>query len=254
MKEENLTKNLKATVKTLNYKANEIRKRISKMPSGKLYVCSKDGKPYFYYREGEKKSYISKDCVLVKTLSQKEYFENIYKKTKEEIRILNSAVQKLNRLHEKEDSAGFKKYKKPYVKEFRMVEILGDEWKRTNQKDSEHIFSTDKGDYVRSKAEVIIANMLNKKVPYIYEKRMIVNGHVVYPDFYVMNERTGEIIIIEHLGKMGDQNYARRNIKKLNDYIMDGFVLGKNLLITMETDDEPLNIDVVKRMIKQSCQ
>ena len=53
-------------------------------------------------------------------------------------------------------------------------------------------YYTDKGERVRSKAEILIANMLNKHgIPYRYEYPLKLKGYgVIYPDFTLLNINT----------------------------------------------------------------
>ena len=70
------------------------------------------------------------------------------------------------------------------------------------------------------------------------------------PDFTVMNRMNGKRYIYEHLGMMDNQTYVESNMKKLELYEKNGFLLGKNLLVTHETSKSPLNIAVVDSYIE----
>lgn len=109
---------------------------------------------------------------------------------------------------------------------------------------------TDKNERVRSKSEVIIADSLYKaNIPYRYECPLeINNSFVIYPDFTILNIKTRENIYWEHLGMMDDVGYAENAIQKINTYMQQGIYLGKNLLLTFETRNNPINhrtIDIV---------
>ena len=49
---------------------------------------------------------------------------------------------------------------------------------------------------------------------------------------------------------MDDEEYAKRAIEKLSLYSANGYFPGKNLIITMETQNEPLTTRLVERIIK----
>ncbi|MEE3440399.1 MAG: hypothetical protein VZR07_10670, partial [Ruminococcus sp.] len=52
-------------------------------------------------------------------------------------------------------------------------------------------FETQRGEIVRSKSEVIIADALYyANIPYHYEKPIKVGDRVIYPDFTVLNVKT----------------------------------------------------------------
>ena len=49
---------------------------------------------------------------------------------------------------------------------------------------------------------------------------------------------------------MDDESYIAKNLKKLDLYEKNGFLLGKNLLVTHETSKLPLNMNIVDSYIK----
>ena len=109
-----------------------------------------------------------------------------------------------------------------------------------------------KGERMRSKSEVIIANILySLGIPYKYECPLYFeNGKVVYPDFTILNVRTREVIIFEHLGMLGDEEYARNAINKINALILSGYIPGRNLILSYESNTASLNVEAVKALLK----
>ena len=80
------------------------------------------------------------------------------------------------------------------------------------------IYSTLKGDMVRSKSEVIIANMLyHSGLEYVYEKELVFEGGQMRPDFTVTTPK-GRIIYWEHLGLLGTENYDETWLIKKRAY------------------------------------
>lgn len=114
-------------------------------------------------------------------------------------------------------------------------------------------FITVCGVKVRSKSELIIANMLEKAgVNYRYEYPVTLKGlGTVRPDFLCLNERTGKEYIWEHFGMMDNIAYANKNINKIQTYEQNGFLAGKNIIMTFEASATPLSSSVVKRMIEE---
>ena len=108
-----------------------------------------------------------------------------------------------------------------------------------------------KNELVRSKSEVIIANLLRaKKVPYHYEYPFkLRNGVVIYPDFVCLNKRTRQEFYWEHCGKMDDPVYTIRMTQRISEYSRNGVILGKNLIITLETASSPIETKSVERLI-----
>lgn len=66
-----------------------------------------------------------------------------------------------------------------------------------------------------------------------------------------MNRRTGKIYLYEHFGRMDDFMYVENSMRKLDLYEKNGYLLGKNLIITRETVASPLNIKKVDSYIKE---
>ncbi|GFZ30099.1 hypothetical protein CSC2_06250 [Clostridium zeae] len=81
------------------------------------------------------------------------------------------------------------------------------------------IYSTTKGDLVRSKSEVIISNLLQQAgIDYEYEIKLeYKNGKWIEPDFTVTLP-SGNVIYWEHLGMLGLTDYDNRWIEKQKVY------------------------------------
>lgn len=87
------------------------------------------------------------------------------------------------------------------------------------------IHRTIRGDAVRLKSEVIIANLLHAAgVEYHYEHPLKLDGMVKYPDFTVEDDDTGSTYYWEHCGLMHDPDYARRWEEKCAWYEANGII------------------------------
>lgn len=113
-------------------------------------------------------------------------------------------------------------------------------------------WETDRGELVRSKSELTIANTLAKhKIPYRYEYPLqLKNGSVIYPDFTIYNSKKRKVIYWEHRGMMDDRDYARNAVSRLKDLSKNGIVLGDNLFLTEETSTSPLGTDEIEKIIQ----
>lgn len=100
-----------------------------------------------------------------------------------------------------------------------------------------HKHETMYGDLVRSKSEVIIANALwHYGIPFNYEELFPYkdeDGVLYYPDFTI-HCPDGTVIIWEHWGLLNKKKYCTRNANKLYLFNQNGFVIGKNLIITQD--------------------
>ena len=109
---------------------------------------------------------------------------------------------------------------------------------------AEHlIHRTDKGHLVRSKSELVIANMLHGLgIDYDYER--VYEGTVergrLRPDFsFTMPD--GDLIIWEHLGMLDRPDYRRGWEWKRHWYERNGFENGKTLFATTESPSDGLD-------------
>lgn len=108
---------------------------------------------------------------------------------------------------------------------------------------------------VRSKSEAMWVSLLEEKhAAYHYEEELqFVDDRgrsvVIAPDFHCANLRVRKHIIIEHLGMVDDENYMKDFKWKLEVYRRNGYYLGKNLLVTTETKDSPLDINIAKWIV-----
>lgn len=272
------TEELKEQVEELNLLLEKTDNRLKKMwniEEGKLRVCSSHGHPQYHFKaKGEEKErYIptyEKD--KIKMLVQKEYdlsirkeLESVSKKLQKFLKgyDINNIESVYENLH-----PGRKCLVNPIIPS-RTMRI--EEWYRNNpgncstfEKDA--TFTTKRGEIVRSKSEKILADaFFDYDLPYQYEPSFELinildeehnyNKSVFtrrkYPDFVLLNVRKNKTIYWEHLGRVGEEGYATRNLGKLMLYEKNGLILGDNLIITMESEKSPLDIDIVHKKIKE---
>lgn len=95
---------------------------------------------------------------------------------------------------------------------------------------------TIRGELVRTKSEVVIANCLHSiGLHYEYERGLegtADQGRRV-PDFTIIGG-TGNVVLWEHLGMLDDPMYAEHWHRKLAWYARNGFELNKNLFVTSQ--------------------
>ncbi len=86
------------------------------------------------------------------------------------------------------------------------------------------IHRTERGDLVRSKSELVIADKLYARgIDYAYEQRLVLpNGRTRYPDFTIADDARGVIFYWEHLGMLDNQGYRARWEKKRGEYLECG--------------------------------
>ncbi len=112
---------------------------------------------------------------------------------------------------------------------------------------------TDKGERVRSKSELLIANELYRAdVAYRYEYPVYIKGFgTIYPDFMILSKKKQKEICWEHFGRMDDPEYAQKAIQKIAAYEENGYVIGENLVVTFETKQTILTTRKIQTVIER---
>lgn len=113
------------------------------------------------------------------------------------------------------------------------------------------VHRTARGDMVRSKSEVIIANALYyHDLNYEYEPELVLEGIVKRPDFKIVDVDTDDVWYWEHCGMMDDPRYKKRWQDKKEFYQKNGIEEGKNLIVTYD-EDGALDSQKVERIIEE---
>ena len=229
-------------------------------------IVAKKNKGYQYYieengKEGKTRSYVGKERMeSARTLAQNSYDHKLLTIAREELRTLESFLRtydaKSDRLEDcyRKLSDARKMLVLPTVppSELYAAQWQEADYKRKEFKEGQQFYMTARGEKVRSKSEVLIADEMDRSnMFYRYECQLILpNGKIYYPDYTILNEKTRGLFYWEHLGKLGDPDYVNDNLVKLNDYAKAGIIPGKNLILTFESDKVPLNTETVKEVIR----
>lgn len=64
----------------------------------------------------------------------------------------------------------------------------------------------------------------------------------------------GEIILWEHLGLIDNPDYRNKAYRKILKYNENGYYQGKNLILTYETAESPLDPMDVEHEIEKMCR
>ena len=238
-------------------------------PEGSL-TCQKKGKRvYYYHQKSGKTSYIKKkDKKLADQLAKKEYWE----KAKQLLKIQISTLKQFD--DDYDETALEQLYDNFPIERKQLIEpLMGSarqklkEWNEETYEPYDaypeyKIYETDRGEMVRSKSEVIIANLLykhRKDLDYKYERPLKLrakNGEeiTIHPDFTIINKHTGRIYYYEHAGKMDDPKYATDFVKKMELYAANNIWQGEELLVTYEAAGAPLSTTCVRKMVDRLAE
>lgn len=249
----------------------KIEHYLAHAPEGGLKFQKRNGKTYYYhqYKNPQSDSYIKtyidrKNESLAQKLARKGY----YSKVKPYIESQLHALEQFEEVYNYNDKQIDNVYDMLMEERKRLVVPVKvsakeklNKWKNESyepyQKYQENLkYETDNGELVRSKSEVIIANILAKNkehLLYKYERplELMINGQLqtIHPDFTIINVHTGKITYWEHAGRMDDARYASEFIQKMNTYIENKLFPGEDVIVTYETMNNPLNIHNVKMIV-----
>ena len=255
----NVNDNVKSLISTLQKKQAHINKILQKCPDGTLNICTRaSGETNYYHRYNDEKGvhldYIPKktNLKLAKELATSAYLKNLDAIISKQLALLRKFNDSFS-LIELEDAY----YDLP-VERQRLIAPLflsSDDYAKawdaeTYEKCSKYpeglIYTTDKGDLVRSKSELIIANYLHAhrdKLFYRYECPLTLDhpySITIYPDFTIISRRTGQIVYLEHCGMLDNEQYANAFVNKMNTYISNDIIPGRDVILTSETSTQPL--------------
>lgn len=266
----NLNEQIEENIKELQYVLMQMESFDKKAPKGSLRISkSKGGNERYYHRIKDQKTgtitqrYISKrqEMPLIRQLAQKTYQDSLKPILEKEIVVL----EKLKRAYDsQEKERSFEKLSEERKKLVTPYYESSEEKYRKWKEDSypayhgyqEYLrFETDRGELVRSKSELIIANILYQfrdQLHYRYEAALELKKcqFTIHPDFTIMSRRTAKIVYWEHAGGLGQGDYADDFARKMNAYIREGIMPGKDLIVTYETKEVPLDVSVVRRILK----
>lgn len=113
------------------------------------------------------------------------------------------------------------------------------------------IHRTLKGELVRSKSEVIIANMLYEAgIEYEYEKELnLGEDGIRIPDFTIDDAESGLCFYWEHCGMLGDAAYSKHWHEKQAIYKKHGIIEGENLIVSKDSLNGGIDSAEIKRLI-----
>ena len=234
------------------------------LPQGHLRIEQKKGvrAPQFYHFTSPSDThgvYIpATNHELAHRLAQKDYDIKLIKILRQQI----SVIEKLINISENKISILYTKLCPARQKLITPVTLTDHQYADAWQKitwtghpfaDDAPEFFTARGEQVRSKSEVIIADALVRyNIPYRYEFPLeLKNGNIYHPDFLCLNVHTRQEFIWEHFGIIDNPNYAENTVKKLKVFSENKIFPGKKLIITMETANTPLSSRQVDNLINE---
>ena len=123
-------------------------------------------------------------------------------------------------------------------------------FKQSDYKTEKRIFRTSRGLMVRSKSEVIIAEILySYNIPFRYEQVLEIDGISYAPDFTILCP-DGTLIYWEHLGMVSSFKYFDSQLSKLRVYYSNGITLWDNLILSFDDERGMIDAAMVRNKIE----
>ena len=249
-----------AEYKWLEKRIAELEQQLGGCPEGKLFI-SRNGNRYKWYQtDGHTQVYIpKKQRSLAEKLAVKKYLSYQLEAMKQEKSAIEFYLRHHSNISNSADSMiaevpGYQELLLPYFKP--ISEELND-WMNqaynSNMKYPEQlIHKASSGKLVRSKSEMFIDMALyTNKIPFRYECELQLGDTIIYPDFTIRHPKTGEVYYWEHFGMMDDMFYIKNACAKVQLYATHGITPDIHLIMTFETQKNPLSIDKINGIIEE---
>lgn len=232
-------------------------------PAGKLRIDRKGNSLQYYHRNDPANTrgiYLNrKQDSFAAALAQKDYDRKLIRVLEVEVNTIDKFLAGYHPEQIDEIYRSLHDVRKPLIHPV----ILSDEdyiqrWinveyeKKTFVEDEPDHYTV-RGERVRSKSEIMIADTLSRlKVPYRYEYPVHITGlGTVHPDFTCLNLRQRKEYIWEHSGLMSDSGYVDYAVNKIGKYTLAGYYPGDNLILSFETASRPLSSRIIEHLVQK---
>ena len=216
-----------------------------------FYHCTSTDHPRGAYLPGSQ-------AALAEKLAQKDYDVKLIKLLQRQLTVLEKLIiisdTKITELYSKLCPARQRLITPVTLTDSQYIEAWQNiQWAPRTFAADTPVYTTARGEEVRSKSEVIISDTLSRcGVPYRYEYPLELKKHgTFHPDFLCLNVRTRQEFYWEHFGMMDAPDYSTNAAGKLAIFAENKIYPGRNLIITMETKACPLNPRHIENLIKE---
>lgn len=240
---------------------NELEKLKEMVPEKARLRAVKKGNIYHYFirKDGYSSNgeYIrKKDRKIASILAQIEYDEKLSLILQNTLETLNKYKEIINgdpfELALDKLSLGKRELvRMPFLSDDKyIIEWMSQKYEGLMFREDYPEFYTRQGLRVRSKSEVIIADILDElAVPFLYEKPLKLKAGTFHPDFTLLNIKERREVYWEHFGMMDDMDYRNNAFLKIRNYESNGLYQNDSVIWTFETGKYPLNIREIRKMV-----
>ena len=240
----------------------DLEEESKNFPEGNLYCYNSRGTrnyceriPKGGNRKKERRIGVGRDVHRLHMLVRKGYVKRAIPLIKKNVEICKDFLDRYNCVDENSVMNSFVQ-RFPELATLIYNDDINEEWENDYSRDktlhAEDLKSLSAdGTEMRSLGEIIISSRLKHYgIPYRYEAEI---GHpdISYvPDFTIKRPRDGKIIYWEHLGKVNDEDYLKKNKTKFDVYEMFGIVPWDNLIISYSQANGGINEKLIDSLIQ----
>ena len=230
---------------------------LNRAPDGFLKMRERKVDAVFYRKYRTENGYleenISKNPQIVRCLLDKRIQQEVNRRAEKNIILLEDLQESYQSTEQKDILHGLSPaYQRAFCRftAKKLQDWASADYPKCEYEPQHLVHETLSGIFVRSKSEVIIANTLfYYHIPFRYEERLSFTGQYFYPDFRIKLP-LGGYKIWEHLGLLSKMTYCENTANKLYTYQMNGFVIGKDLILTQEDNKGSCNSAWIDEVVR----
>lgn len=245
------------------YLKNQYEQKLNDLPDGNLALSTVKGIDYYYKVINGKKIYLgTADKEEVRQLQTKKFLQKSLKRIDANCKVMERFVAKYHSIDPDTVNAALPKTYHLFPEadyaftNWMDLQTWGSEPYDKSTKFPEGLkHRTVKGERVRSKSEVIIADILFLKgIEYHYEENLRIGTETIAPDFKVAVASQQRFRRIEHFGMIGDSKYLEECLWKIRLYVSNGYVPVDDVIFTFDTQDGEIDAQLIGQAIERLCR
>ena len=249
----------------------QYRRKLTEMPEGYLELKSSNGKDYYSHIVNGKHRYLGstkpENQDEIERYKIKRYLEEAMKLIDHNCRVMEEFLKKYTPIEpDRIISMLPRTYSLDTEKEYQFADSNNEyDWtdmrvwaespyERNTKFPQRCRFRTIKGDLVRSKSEVIIADMLQLKgIDYHYEERLFLGNRMLAPDFTIAVKSEKRFKRLEHFGMVGEEWYLNDCLEKIACYLKNGYMPFRDVIFTFDNPDGSIDAQQLDWIITKFC-
>lgn len=214
-----------------------VNEELKALPAGSLVKR----RSFYSHAANEKEIGITGNTELIRKLGRKKYLLIRQKQLSNNISVLSRAVNKFDNTTQEKIIDSFPETYQQLPDTYFFHPSI-ESWQagscqRNPYQPEECKYISKSGTSLRSKSELLIANLLEEYgIPYHYDVALKLGNKTIYPDFIIRNPHNGKLIIWEHFGALNQTGYGQKMNDKMDLYMKHGRTPFENLIYTFEFD------------------